>query len=142
MPADLPKLPKRPKRPHVVGFRLTDEEAARLDAAAEMLKRRRTRGDIARALVCKWAKIEIPEPVTPKRYAPRRMPKADIKAIAAMTAALGKVGGNVNQLAKTANRFGQLPELNALLEIAAEISAMKAMLEQAFCGDGNDHQRQ
>lgn len=142
MPADLPKMPKSPKRMHVVAFRLSDEEVARLDAAAAKLSRQRTRGDLARAVSLKWAGTKVPEPVTPKRYAPRRMPKADMVLLAKLMGELGKIGCNVNQLAKGYNRYNRQPELGKLEAIAADLAAMKSVLEHALRGAPDDHQGQ
>ncbi|CAA7619039.1 plasmid mobilization relaxosome protein MobC [Magnetospirillum sp. SS-4] len=134
------KMPKSTKRLHVVAFRLSDDEFAKLEEAARRLTRRRTRGDLARAIVCKWAHAKVPEPIQPRRLPPRRMPKADIGLLAKLMGELGKIGSNVNQLARAYNRYHRLPELEKLEAIAADLEAMKAALEQALHGDRNDHQ--
>lgn len=131
--------PRRQKRVNTLAFRLTDDELATLEAAGARLARKRTTNDLARAICCWWSKGKVPEPCPPRRHPMRRTPKADVKALAGLTAQLGKVGSNVNQIARIANRNGTLPHVAALETIRAEIAAIKTAVEQALRGGGDDN---
>ena len=136
MSAELPKLPKPPKRMHTVAFRLTDDELGKLEAAAARLVHKRSANDLARAVVCRWAHAQVPEPCKPRRHPIRRSPTADVKALAALTAQLGKVGSNVNQLARAANRGCALPQIGMLELLRVEVAGIKQAVEAAIRGGG------
>lgn len=136
MSANLPKLPKPPKRLHTLAFRLTDDELGKLEAAASKLIHKRSASDLARAVVCKWSHAEIPAPCRPRRHPMRRSPSADVKALAALTAQIGKLGSNVNQLARRANQSGALPQVGLLELLRAEVAGIKQAVEAAIRGGG------
>ncbi len=125
------------KRLHVVSFRLTDAEADHVDAAAAAMTPRRSRQDWCRAASLHVAKAKVPSPPPPRRNPPRRLPKADVQALSKVLAAVGKVGGNVNQIAKVANAAGQLPEIGELARVRAVLEEMRDDLRRAL-GNGGD----
>ena len=125
------------KRLHVVSFRLTDAEAAHVDAAAAGMTPRRSRQDWCRAASLHFAKAKVPSPPPPRRHPARRLPKADVQALSKLLAAVGKVGGNVNQLAKVANAVGRLPEIEELARVRAVLEEMRDDLHRALKGGGD-----
>jgi len=68
----------------------------------------------------------------------QRAPAPDKEVLAMLLAHVGKVGGNVNQLAKRANTdgFGAVTEAQ-FIEMRAHIAAMRAMLMTALKPDGH-----
>ena len=68
----------------------------------------------------------------------QRAPSPDKEVLAMILAHVGKIGGNVNQLAKRANTdgFGTVTE-DAFGDMRAQISTMKAMLMVALNKDGH-----
>lgn len=131
----MPGTPDR--RDHVVSYRLTAAEAARIDAAAAAMTPTRTRTDWCRAAALHVAKAKVPTPPPPRRNPPRRLPKADVQALAAVLAALGKIGSNINQIAKIANSTGRVPEAAVMKRTAAEIAAAVADVRRALEGGGD-----
>ncbi|SOE01524.1 hypothetical protein [Caenispirillum bisanense] len=125
------------KRLHVVSFRLTDGEAAHVDAAAATTKPVRSRQDWCRAACLHLAKAKVPNPPPPKRNPARRLPKADVQALGKVLAALGKVGGHTNQMAKAANQNGRLPQIEELTKVRVVLEDMRADLREAL---GHGHQ--
>lgn len=125
-------------RSHVISFRLTPEEAARIDAAASRMAPRRTRNDWCRAAALWLAKAKVPEPVTPKRRPARRQPSADIQLLSRLLAQTGRVSGNVNQLAKVANSTGNLPTAQAIAAVREEIAAIREALLHSLVGGGEN----
>ena len=115
----------KPLRTIVVGFRLTEIEAAHIEAAGQALKAPRSRNDYCRAAALYTAKSKVPEPIKPIRNKARIKPSADIEALGRIIAALGKIGSNVNQIAYHANRNGSTPALAILSKVATDISEMK-----------------
>ena len=115
----------KPLRTIVVVFRLTEIEAAHIEAAGQALKAPRSRNDYCRAAALYTAKSKVPEPIMPIRNKARIKPSADIEALGRIIAALGKIGSNVNQIAFHANRTGSTPALSILSEVAADIADMK-----------------
>ncbi len=137
MPTDLPKSPKSPKRLHTVAFRLTDDELGKLQAAAARLVHKRSPSDLARAVVCRWSHAQVPEPCRPRRHPMKRMPSVEVKALAALTAEIGRLGSNVNQIARRANQGGALPQTAALETIMVEVARIKDAVERALRGGGD-----
>jgi hypothetical protein len=54
-------------------------------------------------------------------------------------AAIGKVGSNVNQLARVANSTRALPAAEALAPIAAEVAGIRQALVSALTGADTPH---
>lgn len=134
--------PDRPEhREIVVSFRLTPSEAAHVDAASETMRTRRTRTDWCRAAALHAARAKVPNPPPPRRHPARRLPRADVRALVEVLAALGKLGSNVNQLARAANRAGRLPDEAALKTMAAAIAAAVGDIRRALEGGGDGDQR-
>ncbi len=131
----MPGTPDR--RDHVVSYRLTAAEAARIDAAAATMTPTRTRTDWCRAAALHVAKAKVPAPPPRRRNPPRRLPKADVQALAAVLAALGKIGSNINQIAKIANSTGRVPEAAVMKRTAAEVAAAVADVRRALEGGGD-----
>ena len=116
-------MPTAEPRDVVVAFRLTLQEAAHLDAAAQALRQPRTRGDFARASALHHAKARVPPPAKPIRRRARRLPALDTQLLAKILAQLGKIGSNVNQLARVSNSCGVPPVPKALFNSPAMASS-------------------
>ncbi|WP_395452498.1 plasmid mobilization protein [Azospirillum melinis] len=134
----------REPRDVVISYRVTAAEAAHIDAAAAKMTPARTRQDWCRAAALHAARIKVPKPPPPRRNPARRLPKADIRALAAVLAQLGKVGSNLNQMARRTNATGRLPEGPGLREALDEVTAAAGHVRAALEGHGedDDHQRQ
>jgi len=102
----------------VVSFRLTEDEASHLDQAGESLKTQRSRGDFARASAMHQAGLRIPKPTPAVRTPARRKPSADTEVLTRILGQLGKIGSNINQLAKVANQNGDIPAEATLLQMS------------------------
>ena len=61
-----------------------------------------------------------------------RRPTADREALARLLGELGKVGSNVNQIARVANTSGDPPEPDTLGRIALDVRAMRDALMEAL----------
>jgi hypothetical protein len=61
-----------------------------------------------------------------------RRPKVEHVALAQVLGALGRVGSNVNQLARVANTAGTLPQTATLNEVRQEICLMRTALMKAL----------
>jgi hypothetical protein len=61
-----------------------------------------------------------------------RRPPVEREALARMLGEVGKIGSNVNQLARIANTSGDLPKPDALADIAADVRAMRDALMKAL----------
>ncbi len=128
----------RDPRREVVSFRLTAIEAAHVDAAAAKMTPSRTRHDWCRAAALHAARIKVPSPPPPRRNPARRLPKADVRALAAVLGQLGKIGSNVNQLARCANSLGRLPEDERFRAVLDEVTAVARQVRAALEGRGDD----
>jgi hypothetical protein len=129
--ADAP-VPLRPRgapwngRPRVadpkacfVGVRCTADEHAALTAAA------------AQAGLSVGAYLRATALGSPSPRAVRRPPVEKVM-LARWLGELGKVGSNVNQLARIANTSGDMPEPDTLADIAADVRAMRDALMKAL----------
>lgn len=130
----------RDRRTHIVSFRVTPSEAAWIDAAASAMPTRRTRADWCRAAALHIARAKVSAPPPPKRNPARRLPRADVRLLAATLAALGKIGSNVNQMARAANSAGRLPAEGVLRTLSDELRAAVADIRRALEGDGDGDQ--
>ena len=122
------------RRDVVVAFRLTRREAAHVDAAGRALRQSRSRADFCRAVALAVARQRVPPPTKPVRRPARRRPAMDVQLLSRLLAAAGKLGGNVNQLARVANSSGALPAAAMLASIAAEVTALRDGLVAALGG--------
>jgi hypothetical protein len=120
----------------VVSIRLTPDEAAHLDAAGQALKHPRGRTDFCRAAALHAARARVPPPSKPIRRPARRMPALDTRLLGQILGQLGKIGGNVNQLARVANSTGTSPV--ALSDLAAEVSAIRQAVVATLRGEPED----
>ena len=122
------------RRDIVVSFRLTEAEAARVDAAAAEMKPKRTRPDWCRAAACHIAKAKVPAPPPPRRHPARNRPTADIEALGRVLANLGRICAHTNQLAHVANASGKLPEVGELRRITLALEAVRDHVRTALEG--------
>jgi hypothetical protein len=67
-----------------------------------------------------------------------RKPPAERAELARLLGELGKIGSNVNQIAKTVNTTRNPPSWSELAQIKADIAAMRASILRAL---GYDHKR-
>lgn len=106
------------QRKAFIGIRLTDEERAIIEEGAEAA------GLSIGAFVRKRAIGEEGE-----RF--RRRPPADRQELTRLLAQLGKVGGNLNQIARRVNSGDQSPDLS--IEKAAEaVTETMAVIRKAI----------
>lgn len=122
-------------RSFVVSFRLTALEAAHVDAAGAALPTPRRRADFARLACLSAARQKAPPPLKPARLPVRRKPTADVEMLARVLAALGKIGSNVNQMARIANQRGSLPTETVLRGIADEVAVTRNLVTTALAGE-------
>lgn len=122
------------KRDVVIAFRLTAAEAAHIDAAGAALRRPRRRADFCRAAALHIARQRVPEPARPLRLPPRRLPALDTQLLSRILGELGKLGSNVNQLARMANQRGAVPSVASLAAIARDVAAMRDAVSAALRG--------
>jgi hypothetical protein len=62
----------------------------------------------------------------------RRRPPLEREAIAQLLGHVGRVGGNVNQIARALNMTGAVPQQAAIARAAEDISAIRLALMQAL----------
>ncbi len=132
-------MPDTDPRDVIVAFRVTGAEAAHIDAAGAALRQPRGRADFARAVALHAARHAVPRPSKPVRRPARRRPALDTKLLGQILAAIGKVGSNVNQLARVANSTRALPAAEALAPIAAEVAGIRQALVSALTGADTPH---
>ena len=127
------------RREVIVAFRLTAQEAAHLMAAGTALRQPRSLADYCRAAALHLARRQVPAPSTPIRRPARRRPALDTRLLGQVLAQVGKLGSNLNQLAKVANSTRNLPTATTLATIAQEVTAIRQALTVALTGadDGN-----
>ena len=125
----------------VVSFRLTEEEASHLDLAGGSLAHTRSRGDFARASAMQEAGLRVLAPAKPIRTPARRKPSADVETLTRVLGQLGKIGSNINQLAKVANQSGDIPAEATLTELAEFVSATCNAVTATLRGEkiGEEH---
>lgn len=122
------------RRDTVIAFRLTAQEAAHIDAAGAALRQPRARADYARAATLHLARHQVPAPSKPIQRPARRRPALDTRLLGQILAQVGKLGGNLNQLAKIANSTRNLPTATTLSAIAHELTAIRGTLTTALTG--------
>jgi hypothetical protein len=106
------------KRNHAVTYRLDDAEYDEIKARA---------GDLSLA---SYSRLLVLGTTPPKGS--RRAP-ADKKELARILATLGRLNGNINQLAKHANiERSTTPDAQAIVEALAEIKAMREDVMKAL----------
>lgn len=127
-----------PKRDVIVAFRLTASEATHVDAAAAALKRPRTRGDFCRTATLYVARQRVPEPSKPVRLPPRRLPALDIQLLSKLLAEVGRIGSDVNQVARAATNSCAPPQAAALATIAHDIARVRDAIVTALGGQTNE----
>jgi hypothetical protein len=110
-------------RGRFVAVRCTDTEYEKLNALAE-------RAGVSVGPYLRAVALSSPVPRTARR------PTVERVALAQVLGALGRVGSNVNQLARVANTTGELPPAETLKDMGDEIRAMRAALMKAL-GRGN-----
>jgi Bacterial mobilisation protein (MobC) len=111
------------KRPRVVAVRLTNTEADAVQLAAN--RHALSPGQYLRACALHDAAPALPIPRA------RRPPPADAGLLAEIAAHLGRIGGNLNQIAHVANR-GLESAKNELDTIERDLRAMRDLLASAL----------
>ena len=122
--AELPKLPRTRRRvtdrkDHHVTVRLTAETRADLAERA------------ARAGLSLGAYMRFLASGSPGPRAVRR-PPVERAELARLLAEFGKIGSNVNQLARVANTHGELPDRATLASIARHVQESRRALMQVL----------
>ncbi len=107
------------KRPHVRNVRLSSDELASLNAAAQ-------RSGLALGGYLRASALG-----TPGVRAMRTRP-VNKELFALALAAQGRLGSNVNQLAKAFNQRGDEPLANELAKLAEDSAALRAMFMEAL----------
>lgn len=102
-----------------VAVRCTADEHASLTAAA-------TQAGLSVGAYLRTTALGSPSPRAVRR------PPAEKEALARLLGAVGKVGGNVNQLARAANTTGDMPAPDELAAIAGDVRAIRAALMKAL----------
>jgi hypothetical protein len=110
-------------RPCVVSVRLTEEEANAVQAAAE--RHALSAGQYLRARGLADGAPTLPMPIA------RRRRSADAGLLAEIAGHLGRIGGNVNQIAHAAN-LGFEPTRNELAGIGQDLRALRDVLAAAL----------
>lgn len=108
----------KPRRPPPLSVRLTDEERAELERRAE-------RSGLTLGGYFKSAVFNTPPPPQSRR------PPADRAELGKLLVAIGRIGNNVNQLAKVANA-GSWPEAKDLEKARADIRWIRQALMKAL----------
>jgi hypothetical protein len=67
----------------------------------------------------------------------RRLPALDTRLLGQLLGQVGRIGGNLNQLARAAHVSGALPTVDALAPLLAEIAALRAALAAALNGSAD-----
>jgi hypothetical protein len=109
---------KNNSRPAPFTVRLTSEERAELERRAE-------RAGLSLGGYFKSATFNTPPPPQSRR------PPVDRTELAKLLAAIGRIGNNVNQLARVANA-GSWPESKELSKACAEIKLIRITLMKAL----------
>jgi hypothetical protein len=111
---------KPERRSRSITVRLTPAEYARLQAQAEGTQVELS--TLARAVLLDAAI---------SRRA-RRVASADQQQLARLLAALGKLGSNLNQMARQANTTGELASVASLRQIGQELAQIRLLLVEAL----------
>jgi hypothetical protein len=109
-------------RKRFVSVRCLPEEYAKIEAAAE-------KAGLAIGPYVRAAAIGSRGPRA------KRRPRVETRALAQALGLLGRLGSNVNQLARIANTRGDLPAKNELAGIMREVRAMRDALMEALDRD-------
>lgn len=128
------------RRDIVISFRVNTFEAQHIKEAGLSLKNYRSIADFSRASVLHQAGLKVPPPTKPLRIKPRQKPNADTEALARILAQLGKIGSNINQVAKIANSTGQIADEVALRELAEQVAQTCIDVASALSGGAPDHE--
>ena len=108
-----------PLRTVVFRVRLTEGEFEQLTADA----------DTAGVDLSTMARAQILGAPTPTRA---RRRSVDHETLGRVLAELGRIGGNVNQMAKVANQVGDLTSLRNAQAMTAELSAIRELVREAL----------
>ncbi|GGF76798.1 hypothetical protein GCM10011332_33470 [Terasakiella brassicae] len=126
------------KRTKILSFRLNPEEHERLRLSLKKAAPQRTMPDAARALCLKYAKARIPDTVKP-RLQPKRLPVLDTQLLSKSLGQLGKIGSNLNQLAKHAHLHKKLPHIQALNELQNQVQNAGNIIKEALHPEEKGH---
>lgn len=119
----------------IVSFRITADEAGRIDGASSALKRPRSRSDFCRATALYNSQQAVPAPTKPVRHPPKRLPALETRLLSSVLGQLGKLGSNINQMAQVANTAQKLPTERKLDSISTEITEMRSAISGILQGD-------
>lgn len=117
-------------RPHALPHRRRSIRlTARFNAAeASVIAEAAHASGVSRSDVVRRAVLNLP-PIRPV---------AERQELGRLLAAIGKVGSNVNQIARHANITGELPEARVVAQAAQDIAMMRAALMKALDVDPDD----
>lgn len=147
--AKKPRSEQRQRNTAVVGVRIGEEEADLL-AHARVRARKlgavlpESAGGFMRWLALNSASEIAGETIVPTRTPPasQRAPSIDNVAVARLMGEVGRLGNNVNQIAKGMNTTGDIPSAEAAIEMTAAINRLS--LSVAMLGgvriDGSDEE--
>ena len=110
-------------RDFVISFRLNGEEIAKLDKVRDDTDR--TRNDYCRSIILSHLELEVPEPIKPVRLPPRKMPTYDRQQLSQILGQLGKIGSNINQIARHSNVTRTTVQTGHLDKIQADLFSIK-----------------
>ena len=122
----------------IISFRVSGLDLAHIQAAGAALTAPRSANDFARAATLHACRRKVPPPTKPIRMPVRRKPTADVVALARVLADLGKLGSNINQMAKIANQWGILPTESVLRAIADDVHVTRNLVTAALSGEARD----
>ncbi len=106
------------QRQKSIGFRANEEEYAQLKADAE--RAGLTLSDYARSTL-----LNAPVPRQVKR------PPIEVQTLAALQGQIGRIGNNINQIARLMNS-GLIPPLNTVREELAALKELRLLIKQAL----------
>jgi hypothetical protein len=121
-------------RDFVISFRLNGEEIAKIDKVRDGTNR--TRNDYSRSIIQGHLNLEISEPVKPVRLPPRKMPTYDRQQLSQILGQLGKIGSNINQIARHSNVTRNAPVNFKLNAIQADQHAIRDDVSNALYPNG------
>jgi len=121
-------------RDFVISFRLNGEEIAKIDKVREGTDR--TRNDYSRSIIQSHLDLEVSDPVKPVRLPPRKMPTYDRQQLSQILGQLGKIGSNINQIARHSNVTRNAPVNYKLDTIQADLHQIRDDVSQALYPNG------
>lgn len=112
----------------VISFRITKEQAARIDEASGKMRVKRTRSDWSRAAVLYMSKQKVPYPVKIRKHRLKNKSSYDIEVLSRILGQIGKIGSNLNQIAKYHNKTKSPNNFDNIDKIINDISDIKKII--------------